>query len=491
MARLKPRLPLALGMAIAIAGVFTARATPMFKSCEIEGRGSDIMCCDLSGNGLDDLVLLDGTDLSIFYQNSTQGFDRQPQQKLQLDGRPSLVWPARLGKKAESLLMMTSDGVTEFDFTNQTNPPARQEIIRQKTIVPEAMDETNAMYFPLSAKTGGNWPLLLVPVADGGLQIWQHRDAWRLAQSVTNAMDASVTPSIQNPGYDQSFTLSLSIEDVNHDGRDDLMVMRHADGHEIYTLYLQDANGLFNLEPALIYTNTDDWRTTLAWMDINRDGRLDLIKSTTSDEPSFVPGLQSGKVLVAVYLADTRGRIPDAPQQVFRKSDFSGYLPMVDVDGDGFMDMVLGDIPIDSREGTRSMITTGKFDLSLRFHFFQPGAGFSNDTDYQRTVPVYFGGGLGWDPDNQLYSDQLLSLNGDFNGDGKKDLLVRDNSDRISVYFFNSRETGFSARADLEFLCPEQMERWQIKDLNGDGVSDLIVKLKNEERFRIFISQGK
>jgi FG-GAP-like repeat len=488
MARSKRCLPFTLS--IAFFGVATAFATPTFKSCEIEGTGSDILCCDLNGDGLDDVVLLDGLDLSIFFQNSTDGFERQPQQQFQLDGRPSLVWPARLGKKAESLLMMTSDGVTEFDFTNQTSPPARQEIIRQKTIVPEAMDETNAMYFPMSARTDGEWPLLLVPVADGGLQVWQHQDTWRLAQIITNAMIASVTPSIENPGYDQSFALSLSIGDVNHDGRDDLMV-DDADGTETYKLYLQNTNGLFNLEPALIYTNRDDWRTTLAWMDINRDGRLDLIKSTISDEPSFVPGLSSGKVLVAVYMADEHGAIPAAPTQVFRKSDWSGDLPTVDVDGDGFMDLVLGDIPIDSRNGFRKMVTTQTFNLTVRLHFFRPGAGFSSDTDYERTVPVYFGRDLGWSPGDRLYYDKLLSLNGDFNGDGKRDLLVRDDKDNISVYFFNSRETGFSTRPDLEFPCPEPMEWWQITDLNGDGISDLIVKLKDKDRFRIFISQGK
>ncbi|HTV39309.1 MAG TPA: VCBS repeat-containing protein [Candidatus Sulfotelmatobacter sp.] len=490
MGRLNLCLPFA---GIAFLGVSTVFAAPTFKSCEIDGQGSEIMCCDLNGNGLDDLVLLDGTDLSIYFQDSTQGFERKPQQQFRLDGRPSLVWPARMGKKAESLLMMTSDGVTEFDFTNETSPPARQEIIRQKTIIPEAMDETNAMYFPLSAKTGGDWPLLLAPVADGGLQVWQHQDTWRLAQFITNAMNAIVAPFIQNPGYSEWFTLSLSIGDVNHDGRDDLMVdVDNGDGTETYRLYLQNTNGLFNLEPALVYTNKDNnWRTTIAWTDIQGNGRLDLIKSTVSDEQSFVPGLPSGKVMVAVYMANQDGRIPDAPTQVFRKSDWSGYVPVVDVDGDGFMDLVLGDIPIDSREGFRKMITEKKFNLSLRLHFFRPGAGFSNDTDYERTAPVYYGSDLGWSPGDRLYFDKLLSLNGDFNGDGKKDLLVRDDKDNISVYFLNSRESGFSTRPDLEFPCPEQMDWWQIKDLNGDGISDLIVKLRDQDLFRIFISQGK
>jgi hypothetical protein len=61
-----PRLRLCLPLAISIALLSgsSVLATPMFNGCEIEGRGSEIMCCDLNGDGLDDLVLLDGLDLS-------------------------------------------------------------------------------------------------------------------------------------------------------------------------------------------------------------------------------------------------------------------------------------------------------------------------------------------------------------------------------------------------------------------------------------------
>jgi hypothetical protein len=84
---------------------------------------------------------------------------------------------------------------------------------------------------------------------------------------------------------------------------------------------------------------------------------------------------------------------------------------------------------------------------------------------------------------------RYVQLDGDFNGDGKKDLLVRDQSDEISVYFFVSREQGFSTEPDLQFSCPEPIDEWQVADLNNDGVSDLIVKLAKQNGFRIFISQ--
>jgi len=66
---------------------------------------------------------------------------------------------------------------------------------------------------------------------------------------------------------------------------------------------------------------------------------------------------------------------------------------------------------------------------------------------------------------------------------------VRDHRDAISVYFFVSREKGFSLKPDLRFSCPEQIDGWVAKDLNNDGVSDLIVKLGKQNAWRIFISQ--
>ncbi len=66
---------------------------------------------------------------------------------------------------------------------------------------------------------------------------------------------------------------------------------------------------------------------------------------------------------------------------------------------------------------------------------------------------------------------------------------MRDYGGGISVYFFLSRKKGFSTQADLKFNCPEPIERWEVKDLNGDGVSDLIMKLGERNVFRIITSQ--
>jgi hypothetical protein len=46
-------------------------------------------------------------------------------------------------------------------------------------------------------------------------------------------------------------------------------------------------------------------------------------------------------------------------------------------------------------------------------------------------------------------------------------------------------------KADLRFNAPEPVDWWEVQDLNGDGVSDLIVKPRERNAYRIFTSQGK
>lgn len=480
--------PILLGIVALVCS--SAQAKPKFNASEIAGRSSELMVCDLDGDGLKDIVLLDGLDLSIFYQAPTRGFARQPQRTYRFEPRPCVVWTAKLGGSAWSLLVMTSEGVSELCLTNRAGPPGVRQIIRQPTVIPDAAERTNAIFLPLTVETGGDWPLLLVPAADG-LQVWQHRGEWRPAQLLGQAVDAYLWPSLANPGYTRTFEFDLSVGDVNGDGRDDLMVRRSETGlTNIYRLYLQQTNGLFAPQPALTYGDKPEPFSWLCWADLNRDGKVDLIKSVWLNEPSFVPGVPAGKVVAGTYMADERGRIPAQPQQLFRKGDWLAALPVLDVDGDGFPDLVLGYGHMDSREGVRKQITAKQLDYTLRLCFYRPAVGYPEEADCQRDVVIHLDhveSPLDWNL--PLNFQRCVKVGGDLNGDGKADLLVRDRSGAISVYFFLSRAKGFSLMPDLLFNCLEPIEAWQVADLNGDGVSDLIVKLAQQDAFRVFISR--
>ena len=489
------------GGLLLLACALPGSAGPAFTSSEIHGPAAEVLFCDLDGDGLKDAVQVAGTNLTVLFQDSGQGFGKVPGAVRQcaLDSGPSLVWPARVANDRESLLVLNSEGITAISFTNRTGAPTRHQLVAQKTTLPRSVQSSQVVSFPFVASATNGPPLLLAPAQDG-LQVWSRRDgqsaagataAWRRVQSIEDGVQHHVTPLVTNPGYSRSSSLDLCVSDINGDGRDDLIVLRHdAAGREHFLAYLQTPDGSFTRESVLSYTNKPDWHNALSWVDINHDGKADLIQSSFLDEAFFVPGMRSGKVLVGIYLADDSGRIPSTPQQVFRKYDWSTALPMVDVDGDGYMDMALGYIPINAREGFRKAVTAEQVDLTLKFHFYRPNTGYPTEPDCQRDVLLQFHNEFFFTQERRLYYEQLLSLNGDFNGDGKKDLLVRDEKKAISVYFFVSREKGFNREADLKFNCPEMIDRWEIKDLNGDGVSDLVVKLQEGDGYRVFVSQG-
>ncbi len=83
----------------------------------------------------------------------------------------------------------------------------------------------------------------------------------------------------------------------------------------------------------------------------------------------------------------------------------------------------------------------------------------------------------------------FVNLTGDFDGDGDRDLLVRDRANRISVYPFVSTQAGFAKSAAMSFRYTDPIDRLLIEDLNDDRVSDLILKLSDKEMFRVFVSR--
>jgi len=469
-----------------------AEAKPNFIASDIPRSCQQLLIADLDGDGLQDLVLVEETNLAVFYQDSKHGFSREPQFVHHLDPRPSLIWTAGLGGPAESLLVMTSDGVNEICLTNRSGPAAVEELIRQVTILPAAAgksDQMNPAYLQMSAKTKSAWPLLLLPVPEG-IQVWQHADGWQRAQTIGNAVTDGLKLSATDPGYTISQEFDLSVGDVNGDGRDDLMIRQDHGWTNTYCLYLQQTNGLFGSEPALVHADRAVPFSWLYWADFDHAGKVDLLKSVWLNEPSFIPGVPSRKVVAGLYPADDHGRIAAAPRQIFRKSDWSAPLPVVDVDGDGYLDLALGFRPLDNKESVTKMITDKETDYLLRFYFYRPGTGYPSEADFQRDVTIHLDRDdlqLGWNLPGDLAP--YLKVGGDFNADGNADLLARERSDEITAYFFVSREKGFSAAPDLRFQCPEPVADWQVADLNHDGVSDLIVKLEKKKGYRIFISQ--
>lgn len=484
------KIPAQIGLCVVLLTCPLVLSKPIFKSSEIEGKGSEVVFCDLDGDHLKDILLIDEPNLVIFFQDPGRGYPRRPDLVYELGDAPSVVWPAKLDKDAENLLVMTHEGVAELNFAGRKRPAAPRRIITQRTAIPQRLKAPLVEYIPFSVDTPNNMPVILIPV-DRDLQLWHHRGTWHHVRSLENVLETKISAPIPDIGYDKTTEIDMSLGDVNGDRRDDIIARTSDMPTCTFVIYTQQESGSFAAEPALTFTETWDW-FWYGWVDINQDGRVDLIKNKWIGEPWFLPGTLSGKVIVQIYLANAQGQLPSKPQQVFRKNDWIDSIPIVDVDGDGHVDLVLGYNRFDTREGFRKAFMAKRLDFNLRFHLFRPGMGYPEKPDFQRDLEIHLDKhsiDLNWGRRRDF--ERFVDLRGDFDGDGCMDLLVRDQSARISIYSFVSRQVGFEQDAGLFFEYTEPVEWFKIVDLNGDGVSDLVMKFKRAKGYRVFLSRER
>jgi len=483
-----------LAMLFSVTGGFTSAslaAKPTFKSYDLNSNYEQILFCDLNGDRLDDIVLINEPNLVFFFQDSKVGFTKKANLVYSLSDKPSVIWPEKLGiNPGQNILVMTSDGVSTLTYVNKNTPPISTKIINRQTIIPDKCENTPVIFFKSSAKSPTGYPLIFVPT-EKELELWKYENKWSHISSLEGMPETRIWGPNKAAGYTRQYWLNMNIGDLNSDGLDDLVMCEENNGKTLFKVYPQTKEGSFSLKPSQSFEDEWDWRTWICLQDINKDGRVDVIKNTWLQEPWFIPGTHSGKVIVQIFMSETNGNIPDNAAFTFRKNDWISSMPIVDVDGDGFMDLVLGYGLFDSREGVRKSLTAKKLDHNLRVHFYHSD-GYYQKPDCQKDITIrlgHFGMHLTWS--RRHYIQTQICVDGDFDGDAERDLLIKDKEDKASVYLFISRKKGFSKKADIQFNDIRGVEVFIANDLNEDGISDLIVKGSRKDAIKVFLSRKK
>ncbi|MHC4655375.1 MAG: FG-GAP repeat domain-containing protein [Planctomycetota bacterium] len=465
-------------------------AKPAFKSYNLKSKYEEVHFFDFSGDGLDDILVINEPNLFFFFQDSPHGFAEDPSLVYFLGDKPSVIWPAKLGNNpGQNILVMTNDGVSVLSYVNKNTPPVSRKIINQQTIISEKCENSPVIFFTLSAKTAKGHPLIFVPT-ENELKIWKYGKEWRYEDSLPGIPETRIWGPNKAAGYTKQYWLNMNIGDLNSDGLDDLVICQDNNGKTLFKVYPQSKEGTFAMKPSQSFEDEWNWRTWICLQDINKDGKVDVIKNKWLQEPWFIPGTYSGKVLVQIFMSDAEGKIPEEAAFTFRKNDWISSMPIVDVDGDGFMDLVLGYGLFDSRDGVKKSLTAKKLDHNLRVHFYH-SKGFSQKPDCQKDITIHlrhFGMHLTWSRRHYLLTQ--ICVDGDFDGDGENDLLVKDKKDKASVYLFISRKKGFSKKANIHFNDIRSVEQFIADDLNEDGISDLIVIGSRKDATKVFLSKG-
>jgi hypothetical protein len=83
----------------------------------------------------------------------------------------------------------------------------------------------------------------------------------------------------------------------------------------------------------------------------------------------------------------------------------------------------------------------------------------------------------------------MFQIDGDFNGDGREDILLERSSNQYDVYFSDAETGFFRKEPPMSFKAP--IDAWtHIDDFNGDGIDDLFVQERRVTRVTMFLSRS-
>lgn len=215
--------------------------------------------------------------------------------------------------------------------------------------------------------------------------------------------------------------------------------------------------------------------------DVDGDGRKDFVVWQTV-------GDMDSKTDVYVFLRGPDDKLPERPTQSLHCHGFpipvnSTHLvsPVADLKGDGTHQLVLLE--------TKTSITSASGFVEMAL---------SRGVEFALTIRSFNHGAFSRSPDATAPAKAILSMDaleawpffvfGDFNGDGRPDLVVQRTATQWNVILSTNDNRWFAPEPAITFETPMR-GYMEVDDISGDGRADIVLAAKDDPRIYIRLSQ--
>ncbi|MDJ0852648.1 MAG: VCBS repeat-containing protein [Myxococcota bacterium] len=368
----------------------------------------------------------------------------------------------------EELLLLERDGVAVLSFPGRK--PARREIrVPNGPTAGFAPDERGLDELALVRTEFPDGPLLFVPGL-GTLTIMRPDGSVLGELDVGHRANYFIPPRpgpvVSENELEKFYDFPrLDVGEVNGDGRLDVI---SSNRHEIRT-FLRAEDGSFPTQPSLELaigrlTEKDQIRSgsgnvRVASGDFDSDGRTDLLLNQTSG------GFLAARSDTTLHLNREGSWNLEAPDQEFSAEGRWSSWIIVDLEGDGRLELVEGQIPLSVLEMVEVLVTRSA-DVEVSVRRQVENGVFEEKPWLKRKL------GVGFSFDTFEPKGFVPTLEPDLNGDGAHDQITSGDGEAIEIAL-GGGDDPYSRRVARQELDTTGYLRFG--DLDSDGLPDFVL----------------
>lgn len=465
---------------------------------KIGGRITEVIPIDLDGDGRKDLLVTRGREALVYFQGADGSWKQVPHQRFRFHPRTILfdVGDVDGDGKAE-LVLLWKDGAAAYSLRDVGGRllyglrPRR--LVKSPSFFTRPVKKEVRRKQLLRDLDGDRLLDLVLPRRDG-FALLRNLGGGKLAPAVRLGAPPE---AVLNPGWDRlSGRLFAAYWFPNptvaqFDGVDEPEVVLAREGTIfVYeTAKQKDASGRAPLptQERARYPIPDqkqfsrnvenplelDFTMPLQVLDVDGDGRVDISSTHVGDGTTRL--FRNGEDPAAAF---------KKPALTVRAKGVTFFSYYTDLDADGRLDLVLPRIDKISIWGIVKVLLTRSVDVEMLVHYQRPDGSFPEEPDRIREVEVPVS--INSKGDRVRFGSSIVvSVEGDYDKDGHKDLIIREDDETLALYRGlpnRGREEDPSLEVEVPSLVDHQFCLPDVTDLDGDGRSDVVLRYWSWDR---------